>query len=112
LHNYILNSPLLAAFPGIRRRDEIGDLAGALDDLTHRLSAHIALLEGSAADVAHEFKNPLAAIRSAAETIDACDDPGERSRFVAFTIRDVSRLERLVSGLRELARIDVRLPTG
>jgi two-component system sensor histidine kinase ChvG len=96
-------------FPGARRRDEIGDLARALEDLTGRLSAHIALLEGFAADVAHEFKNPLAAIRSAAETIDACDNPEERSRFVTFMIRDVGRLERLVSGLRDLARIDRQL---
>src|SRR6185295_5463876 len=43
------------------------------------------------------------------ETIDACDDPEERRRFVAFMIRDVGRLERLVSGLRDLARIDRQL---
>lgn len=102
-------TPLLTPFPGTRRRDEIGDLARALEELTERLSAHIVLLEGFAADVAHEFKNPLAAIRSAAETIDACDNPEERSRFVAFMIRDVGRLERLVSGLRDLARIDRQL---
>ncbi len=100
---------LLTPFPGVRRRDEIGDLARALEDLTGRLIAHIALLEGFTADVAHEFKNPLAAIRSAAETIDACDNPEERSRFVAFMIRDVGRLERLVSGLRDLAKIDRQL---
>jgi two-component system, OmpR family, sensor histidine kinase ChvG len=98
-------------FPGTRRRDEIGELARALEDLTHRLSAHIALLEGFAADVSHEFKNPLAGIRTAAETIEACD-PAERSRFIVLMLRDVERLERLVSSLRELARIDRRLEHG
>jgi two-component system, OmpR family, sensor histidine kinase ChvG len=97
---------LLSQLPGVHRRDEIGELARALQDLTHRLNAHIGLLEGFAADVAHEFKNPLAGIRSAAETIDACEDPAERSRFVALMIRDVNRLEQLVSGLRELAHVD------
>ncbi len=97
---------LLGALPGVKRRDEIGELARALQDLTGRLNAHIGLLEGFTADVAHEFKNPLAGIRSAAETIGASDDPDERRRFVALMIRDVSRLERLVSGLRELARVD------
>jgi two-component system, OmpR family, sensor histidine kinase ChvG len=101
--------PPAGGFPGAERRDEIGDLARALDDVTERLSGHIALLEAFAADVSHEFKNPLAAIRSAAETIEQCDDPAERSRFVSLMIRDVGRLERLVSGLRELARIDRQL---
>ena len=95
-------------FPGTGRRDEIGEMARALEDLTRRLSAHIALLEGFAADVSHEFKNPLAGIRSAAETIEACDAV-ERSRFVALMLRDIERLERLVSSLRELASIDGRL---
>jgi signal transduction histidine kinase len=98
-------------FPGTRRSDEIGELARALEDVTHRLSAHIALLEGFAADVSHEFKNPLAGIRTAAEAIEACD-PAERSRFIVLMLRDVERLERLVSSLRELARIAGRLEQG
>ena len=101
--------PLPTIFPGTGRRDEIGELARALEDLTRRLTEHIALLEGFAADVSHEFKNPLAGIRSAAETIDACDDPAERRRFLALMIRDVERLERLVTGLRELVLVDQRL---
>jgi two-component system sensor histidine kinase ChvG len=60
-------APLPAAFPGATRRDEIGDLARALEDLTRRLDEHIQLLESFAADLAHEFKNPLASIRTAAE---------------------------------------------
>jgi two-component system sensor histidine kinase ChvG len=99
-------------FPGTQRRDEIGDLARALEDLTRRLSAHIGLLEGLAADVSHEFKNPLAGIRSAAETIEQCDDPIERGRFVSLMLRDVGRLERLVSSLRDLARIDGQIEHG
>ena len=98
--------PLPTSFPGVDRRDEIGELARALDELTRRLTEHIALLEGFAADVSHEFKNPLAGIRTAAETIQAGDDPAERARFLGLMIRDVERLERLVSSLRDLVRID------
>ena len=98
--------PLPTSFPGTARRDEIGELARALDELARRLTGHIALLEGFTADVSHEFKNPLAGIRSAAETIEACDDPVERQRFLSLLIKDVERLERLVSSLRDLARID------
>lgn len=101
--------PLPAGFPGMDRRDEIGELARALDELTRRLNAQIARLEGFAADLSHEFKNPLAGIRTAAETIDECDDPEERRRFTLLMIRDVQRLERLVSAVRDLARIDGEL---
>lgn len=104
--------PLPTRFPGTERPDEIGELARALEELTRRLSEHIALLEGFAADMSHEFKNPLAAIRSAAETVEASDDPEERQRFLSMMTRDVERLERLVSGLRELAHVDRRLEYG
>lgn len=98
-----------SSFARVKRRDEIGDLARALEDLTGRLDAHIKLLESFAGDVSHEFKNPLASIRVAAEMIAATDDQADRARLLGMLTRDVDRLERLVSGVRELARIDAQL---
>jgi two-component system, OmpR family, sensor histidine kinase ChvG len=95
-----------ASFRRVDRKDEIGDLARSLEELTGRLDAHIRLLESFAGDVSHEFKNPLASIRVAAEIIAGTDDPAERTRLLRLLTRDVDRLERLVSGVRELARID------
>lgn len=97
------------SFRLVKRRDEIGDLARTLEDLTTRLDAHIRLLESFAADVSHEFKNPLASIRTAAEMLAGSDDASERQRVLTMMTRDVDRLERLVSGVRELARIDAEL---
>ena len=98
-----------ASFRRVDRKDEIGDLARTLEELTERLDAHIRLLESFAGDVSHEFKNPLASIRVAAEVIASTDDPIERQRLLMMLTRDVDRLERLVSGVRELARIDAQL---
>jgi len=98
-----------AGFRRVDRKDEIGDLARTLEELTGRLDAHIRLLESFAGDVSHEFKNPLASIRIAAEVIASTDDPTERQRLLGMLTRDVDRLERLVSGVRELARIDAQL---
>ena len=98
-----------SSFARVKRRDEIGDLARALEDLTGRLDAHIKLLESFAGDVSHEFKNPLASIRVAAEMIAATDHQADRARLLGMLTRDVDRLERLVSGVRELARIDAQL---
>ena len=97
------------SFGRVKRRDEIGDLARTLEELTTRLEAHIRLLESFAADVSHEFKNPLASIRTAAEMIAGSDAAADRDRLLAMLTKDVDRLERLVSGVRELARIDAQL---
>jgi two-component system sensor histidine kinase ChvG len=93
-------------FPGIERRDEVGDLARALEESTRRLQAHVTLLESFAGDVAHEFRNPLASIRTALDVVQDTSDPEERERFLAMARRDIARLDRLVLGVRDLARID------
>jgi two-component system sensor histidine kinase ChvG len=96
-------------FTDASRRDELGDLARALQELTRRLDEHIRDAERFASDVSHEFKNPLASIRAAAEMTSHSDDAGDRARFLSMLVRDADRLERLVSGVRELARVDTQL---
>jgi two-component system sensor histidine kinase ChvG len=98
--------PLPASFPGAERRDEIGALARALGELTRRTNDHIQLLQSFSADVSHELKNPLASIRTAAEMMAEADSSEERRRFQDLMVRDVARLERLVSGLRDVARVE------
>jgi two-component system sensor histidine kinase ChvG len=96
-------------FEDASRPDELGDLARSLSELTRRLDEHIRAVEQFASDVSHEFRNPLAAIRSAAEMAGRADTADERGRFLGMLTHDVDRLERLVSGVRELARIDTEL---
>jgi two-component system sensor histidine kinase ChvG len=102
-------SALPGQFRGSERRDEIGELARALEELTRRLDAHLRLLESFAADVSHEVRNPLASIRSAAEMMAAAGEEADRHRFLEMLTREVDRLERLVSGVRELAHIDAQM---
>ncbi len=61
-----------------------------------------------AADISHEFKTPLSGIRGAAELLrdGAADEPEARERFLAMITDDAARLDRLVSRLLELARIE------
>ena len=100
---------LRGRFGGSRRTDEIGDLARSLEGLTSRLEEHQRFVESFAADVSHEFKNPLAAIRSATELLAETREPAERERFLAVVQREVARMERLLSGVREVTEIDARL---
>ena len=97
-----------AGFGHVDRKDEIGDLARTLEELTARLDAHIKLLESFAGDVAHEFKNPLASIRVAAEVIASTED-----HRTAASSRDAHARRRPTGAVglrvRELARVDAQL---
>lgn len=85
--------------------EELGESFAAMKD---RLDARLRYIEGFAADVAHEFKSPLTSIRGAAELLGegADDEPEARGRFLRNIELDVGRLDRLVSRLLELSRIE------
>jgi two-component system sensor histidine kinase ChvG len=102
---------LRRTFRGSRRRDEIGDLTRALERLTARLERHLAFVESFSADVSHEFKNPLASIRSAAELLALTDDAAQKEQLSVTIDTEVARLNRLLNGVREVSRIDAALDT-
>ena len=102
---------LRGRFGGSKRRDEIGDLTRALERLTSRLERHLAFVESFTADVSHEFKNPLASIRSAAELLPQTGDPHQREQLAATIDKEVARLGRLLNGVREVSRVDAAIDT-
>lgn len=96
-------------FKGSNRRDEIGELSRALERIMRRLDVHVGLVERFASDVVHELKNPLASIRNASEMLGDVRDPADRRRFSAVIDQEVARMERLLSGVREISTIDAHL---
>jgi two-component system phosphate regulon sensor histidine kinase PhoR len=59
------------------------------------------------ANVSHELRTPLTAVRGYVEALaDAAADAPERPRFLAIIMRHTLRMERLVSDLLRLARLD------
>ncbi len=100
---------LLGGFTPSDRNDEIGDLERALAELTRQLEVHLRSTEAFAADVSHEFKNPLASIRIATDMALEVEDAGERRRFLCMIEKDVARMERLLTEAREISRIDALL---
>ncbi|HYC90116.1 MAG TPA: ATP-binding protein [Thermoanaerobaculia bacterium] len=96
-------------FKGSDRRDEIGELSRALERIMRRLDTHVGLIEQFASDVVHELKNPLASIRNANEMLAEVRDAADRRRFVGVIEQEVARMERLLSGVREISTIDARL---
>lgn len=100
---------LTGGFQGTGKQDEIGELSGALEELTARLRHHLGATEAFASDVSHELKNPLASIRSAAEMLPEAEDPEDRHRFEGIILREVARLEGLLASVREISSIDAQL---
>ena len=92
-----------------RRRDEIGDLSGALRDMTAALWRRMDAIERFAADVSHEIKNPLTSLRSAVETVARVEDPVQQKRLMGIILDDVQRLDRLISDISDASRLDAEL---
>lgn len=94
-------------FTGSKRNDEIGQLSRAFSNLIERLNKRIKFSQAFSSDISHEFKNPLTAIRSSAELLgDSSLSEEQRSQFSAAIIDEVSHLQDLLTGVRNISKID------
>ncbi len=91
------------------QEDEIGDLSGALRDMTAALWQRMDAIESFAADVAHEIKNPLTSLRSAVETAVNVKDPEQQRKLLAVVLDDIQRIDRLISDISDASRLDAEL---
>ncbi len=88
---------------------EVTRLTRAIDSMRRDLEGR-PFVETFASDLSHELKNPVAAIRASAEVLEesALEEPIEARRFVARIREATARIERLLSELLSLARIEAR----
>lgn len=100
-------SVVIPTFP--ERNDEIGELALVLNEMTEALWQRMDAIEGFAADVAHEIKNPLTSLHSAVETIARVKDPEQQRKLMGIIQEDVHRLDRLISDISDASRLDSEL---
>lgn len=91
------------------RGDEIGELSGALREMTDALNDRIQAIESFAADVAHEIKNPLTSLRSAVETAARVQNPEQQRELMGIIQEDVQRLDRLITDISDASRLDAEL---
>ena len=96
------------SFTHLKLNDEIGFLSLSLIDLTDRLDRHIQFIDSLSRDMSHEFKNPLAVIRSATEMINSSDGE-QRQRFLDLIDQNSRRMESLLNGVEEISRLDSHL---
>jgi heavy metal sensor kinase len=87
--------------------DELGRLAGTLDEMLARLEASFARERRFVADAAHELRTPLTALKSRLDVVRQRERDAEAYRAAIGTIEpEVERLIRLVRDLLLLARLE------
>ncbi|HEY4250224.1 MAG TPA: HAMP domain-containing sensor histidine kinase [Roseomonas sp.] len=92
---------------------EADELFAAIASMAGTLERRADYIGHFAAEVSHEFKTPLAALRGALELLQdhaGTMTPAERAGFLAQAVADVDRLNRLVRRLLELARAEAPHP--
>ncbi len=92
-----------------RRRDELGDLARSLAAMTQSLADRMTAIERYAADVAHELRNPMTSIRSAAETLEIARTEAARRKLLSILGQDINRMDRLITDISNASRLDAEL---
>ena len=94
------------------RADEIGDLSEALRAMTDALYERLDNAGSFADEIAHEIKNPLSSIQSAAEMLSRTKDPAKWDELLRVIPEDVHRIERRLNDISNEARLGVELARG
>jgi heavy metal sensor kinase len=90
-----------------RSTDEIGQLAGTLNQMLDRLEAGVSAKRQLIADASHELRTPLAAMRAELDVSLRQDERSAADRAVLESVReDVDRMSRTVDNLLTLSRAD------
>jgi two-component system sensor histidine kinase ChvG len=104
------NAENYEAIPDLsRRKDEIGDLSVVMRTMTRELYNRVDDIANFAADVAHEIKNPLTSLRSAADTLRVARTDEDREKLIAIITQDVSRMTRLITDISDASKVDANL---
>ena len=101
---------------------DLGDLTGIRElEMERRRAEKLAYFEMLASGVAHEIKNPLVAIKTFAQLLPHRQgDVAWVDKFGRVTLREITRIERLLERLRALGqpsahppfRVDLRAPVA
>ena len=89
-----------------KRRDEIGALARAFDDMADRIAALRRSEKELLANISHELRTPLARIRLALELVSD-GDSAKVSSYLSDIGEDLGELEQLLDDVMSTARSDL-----
>lgn len=99
-----------SGLPGARADDgsgpsQVRDVAAAFNDMADRVDSLLETQRGMTADVSHQLRTPLAALRLRMELM-AEEVDGDLGDQIAAMLAETNRLSRLVDGLLTVARAE------
>jgi signal transduction histidine kinase len=94
----------MAARAALERRDELGDVSRAFDEMADRTAGVMQAQRQLMADVSHELRTPLARIRVALEL--AAEDPVAAKDVLADVGADLDEIDQLIEDILTTARLD------
>jgi signal transduction histidine kinase len=90
-----------------KRRDEIGQLAIAFNDMAESLSVSEDTRRNFVANVSHELKTPMTTINGFIDGIlDGTITSEKQEHYIKIISKEVKRLSKLVQAMLNLSRID------
>jgi signal transduction histidine kinase len=89
-----------------RGKDEIGDLAVALDRMRDEIAATDASRRAFVANASHELRTPVFALSGFLELLVDEEDEAMRAQFLTTMQDQVDRLTKLATDLLDLSRLD------
>jgi signal transduction histidine kinase len=99
----------LSARAEVDRRDEIGVLAQAFNEMAARMEETINTLRTFVSDAAHELHTPLTALHTDLELAALDPDPLQRTAHLERAIEQLRRFEGLTANLLDLSRLEAGL---
>ncbi len=93
----------------VERKDELGQLARALDEMSMQLERLIASREELLRDISHELRSPLARMRLAVGLLEQTPDAVANDLALERIERDITRLDQLIAGILDLSRLETDL---
>lgn len=97
----------LTATPKLKRKDEIGQLAGSVEELGQALQRVDALRREVIANVSHELRSPLALIGGYAEMVRdiTWKDDAQRTENLDLIISESKRMSDMVSDILDYSQL-------
>ena len=97
----------LTAVPGLKRKDEIGQLSDSVEELGQALQRVDVLRKEVIANVSHELRSPLALIGGYAEMVRdiTWKDDQQRNENLDLIIREANRMSEMVSDILDYSQL-------